>query len=136
MVTPCGRTIVARGAAGRVSPPRPGETFRADAASEEGGARIVRAVTRFVMPFRIPAAARAALAALAVLLVLLPAVAAPVLAADATVHIRDGGLDPMRLVVAPGTTVTWVNDASDRHRMRSHSGPTEFDSGNLEPGES
>jgi plastocyanin len=96
----------------------------------------VRAVTRLVMPFRTHAAARAGLAALAALLILLPAVAAPVLAVDATVRIRDGVLDPMRLVVAPGTTVTWVNDAGDRHRMRSQSGPTEFDSGNLEPGES
>jgi plastocyanin len=88
------------------------------------------------MPFRIPAAVRAALAALLALVMLLPIAAVPALAVDTTVRITDGGLDPMKLVVAPGTTVVWVNDAGDRHRMRSESGPTEFDSDNLEPGES
>jgi plastocyanin len=44
-------------------------------------------------------------------------------------------LEPARLEVAPGTSVTWRNDDDERHRMRSRSGPQEFDSGNLEPGE-
>ena len=61
----------------------------------------------------------------------------PVAAAaeEATVRIS-AGLDPAELSVAPGTTVRWVNDDVDRHRVRSTGdGPTSFDSGNLEPGE-
>jgi plastocyanin len=60
---------------------------------------------------------------------------AAVSAATVTVHMA-GGLSPRSITVAPGTTVRWVNDSDDRHRMRSRNGPVEFDSGNIEPGES
>ena len=63
---------------------------------------------------------------------LLPAAAQ---AATVTVHLTDG-LSPRSITVAPGTTVRWTNDSDDRHRMRSRNGPVEFDSGNIEPGES
>ena len=56
-------------------------------------------------------------------------------AATVTVHMA-GGLSPRSITVAPGTTVRWINDSDDRHRMRSRNGPVEFDSGNIEPGES
>jgi plastocyanin len=68
----------------------------------------------------------------AVLVALLP----PAIAAadDIDVLIADS-LRPAELTVPPGTTITFVNQDADRHRMRSVSGPTEFDSGNLEQGE-
>lgn len=44
-------------------------------------------------------------------------------------------LRPARLVVSPGTVVTWRNRDGERHRVRSRRGPVKFDSGNLEPGE-
>ena len=43
-------------------------------------------------------------------------------------------LDPATATVRPGDTVTWRNDDGTRHRMRSTSGPAEFDSGNMDPG--
>ena len=55
--------------------------------------------------------------------------------ASETVVIADG-LEPTELVVSTGTTVTWQNEDDERRRMRSSGGPVEFDSGNLEPGES
>lgn len=45
-------------------------------------------------------------------------------------------LEPPTLTITPGDTVTWRNDDGQRHRMRSTSGPTEFDSGDLDQGES
>lgn len=45
-------------------------------------------------------------------------------------------LEPATVTIAPGDSITWRNDDSQRHRMRSTSGPTEFDSGDLDPGES
>ncbi len=45
-------------------------------------------------------------------------------------------LEPGELVVAPNTSVTWVNSDGARHRIESTSGPERFDSGNLDPGES
>jgi plastocyanin len=53
----------------------------------------------------------------------------------ATIEISDR-LTPRDLTVAPGTTVTWVNADSERHRIRSTSGPVDIDSGNLDPGQS
>jgi plastocyanin len=44
-------------------------------------------------------------------------------------------LDPATITIAPGDRITWRNDDDERHRIRSLSGPREFDSGNLEPGE-
>ena len=45
------------------------------------------------------------------------------------------GVAPATLSVAIGDTVTWRNSDSARHRIRSRTGPVEFDSGNLEPGQ-
>lgn len=66
---------------------------------------------------------------------LMALVALPVEAQVATVTIGTS-LDPANLTVTPGTTVTWDNTDGDRHRVQSTSGPEEFDSGNLESGES
>jgi plastocyanin len=56
-------------------------------------------------------------------------------ARSAVVVIRDG-FDPAVLRVTVDTTVTWRNADDERHRVRSTGGPLEFDSGDLEPGES
>lgn len=77
-------------------------------------------------------ALRPALLLAALLVGLLPA---GVDAATVTVHIGSS-LNPKTLTIAPGTTVRWVNESDTRYRMRSRNGPEEFDSGNLEPGES
>ena len=58
----------------------------------------------------------------------------PASAADVTVTITDT-LDPLTLEIGLGDSVTWRNDDGERHRMRSTSGPEEFDSGNLDAGE-
>ena len=82
-------------------------------------------------------AGRALRGGLATALVAL-ALAVPLSAAAATtetIRITDR-LEPAEISVAAGTTVRWVNDSRERHRMRSQSGPARFDSGNLEPGES
>ena len=55
------------------------------------------------------------------------------LAAEVTISISNN-LNPRDVAIAPGVTVEWVNLDSERHRMRSVSGPEEFDSGNLERG--
>jgi len=55
-------------------------------------------------------------------------------AATATVTI-DTTLHPATLTVQPGTSVTWVNNDHERHRMRSRNGPVEWDSNDLEPGD-
>lgn len=74
------------------------------------------------------------LAAVAALLaVMLPQATA--IAADETISIGSS-LSPKELTITPGTNVTWVNDDGERHRVRSETGPEEFDSGNLDPGES
>src|SRR5688500_1857182 len=59
---------------------------------------------------------------------------APAQAADTTVTITDH-LTPATVTVAPGTRVVWRNADADRHRVRTTSGPAEFDSGNIEPGQ-
>ncbi len=58
-----------------------------------------------------------------------------VAAAAPAVDISAAGLRPATLTVTPGTTVTWTNNDLDRHRVRSQSGPVEFDSGDLDPGQ-
>ncbi|HET7829603.1 MAG TPA: cupredoxin domain-containing protein [Candidatus Limnocylindrales bacterium] len=79
--------------------------------------------------------AAARVAAIVVTALTIAVLAAPaVLAAGVTVRIGSS-LDPVSLTVATGTTVTWVNDDVERHRVRSTSGPYRIDSGNLEPGE-
>jgi plastocyanin len=58
----------------------------------------------------------------------------PSLAVGVTIRIEES-FDPSEVTVAPGTTITWVNDSGDRRRVRTTSGPAEFDSGNLEAGQ-
>jgi plastocyanin len=61
----------------------------------------------------------------------------PPAAAAATASISiTSTLELRDLTVAVGTLVTWTNNDGDRHRMRTTSGPVEFDSGNLDSGES
>ena len=79
---------------------------------------------------------RVALAVLALATALLVALPTAGLAAEKTVHIANGTLAPGSITIAPGTTVTWINDEGIEHRMRSTSGPAEFDSGGLKPGAS
>ena len=54
--------------------------------------------------------------------------------ASLTIHITSG-VDPAVVTVPPGTAVTFVNEDGSRHRMRTTSGPVEFDTGNLEAGQ-
>jgi plastocyanin len=61
--------------------------------------------------------------------------ASPVLGQSEEVVIG-ADLRPARLEVPVGATVTWRNTDGERHRMRSRTGPEDFDSGNLEPGQS
>jgi plastocyanin len=62
---------------------------------------------------------------------------APVAASATTVSVRiTDRLAPAELTVPAGATVRFVNADDERHRMRSQSGPAEFDSHNLEPGQS
>ncbi len=70
--------------------------------------------------------------------VALLAVVSPLATAVAAEEIVSIGaeLSPKDLTVAPGTNVTWQNNDDERHRMRSETGPEEFDSGNLEAGQS
>jgi plastocyanin len=45
-------------------------------------------------------------------------------------------LTPVLVEIELGATVTWSNQDGERHRVRSRDGPLEFDSGNLDTGES
>lgn len=45
-------------------------------------------------------------------------------------------LEPAELTVGTNSTVTWTNNDGARHRIQSTSGPGDFDSGNLDSGES
>src|SRR5262245_16820563 len=64
-------------------------------------------------------------------------VVSPVTVSAASVTIRiTSRLEPAELTVAPGTRIRFANADDERHRMRSQSGPAEFDSHNLEPGQS
>lgn len=78
--------------------------------------------------------ARDALALLAALTLAAAAYPWPSLAAGVTIRIVES-FDPPEVTVAPGTTITWVNESGDRHRVRTTSGPAEFDSGDLEAGQ-
>ena len=84
------------------------------------------------MPFVFRRLVSAALAAFVVAAFIAPA---PASAATATINITNR-LSPASLSVAAGTTIRFVNADDERHRMRSQSGPAEFDSHNLEPGQS
>src|SRR5919107_777184 len=68
---------------------------------------------------------------MAALLVFGPAASAP---DEMTVSIQDFFFDPGQLTVAPGTTVTWVNDGEEPHPSTADDGT--WDSGTLQPGES
>ena len=68
-------------------------------------------------------------------LVVLSLVAPAALAADPVTVTITNRLEPAVISVAPGTAVTWRNADGERHRIRSISGPEEFDTGNLDPGE-
>ena len=81
----------------------------------------------------IRSARRASPPALVLAAVLAASLPAAVDAATVTVRLGDT-LNPKTLTVDSGTTVRWVNESADRHRMRSRAGPVEFDSGNIEPG--
>jgi plastocyanin len=50
-----------------------------------------------------------------------------------TVTITDRLSEP-DVRIEPGTTVTWINQDAERHRIRSTAGPADIDSGNLDPG--
>lgn len=52
-----------------------------------------------------------------------------------TVSIHDHAFDPAQLDVAPGTTVTWVNNDTEPQTATSDDGKL-FDSGVLQPGQS
>lgn len=58
----------------------------------------------------------------------------PSFAAGVTIRILET-FDPSQVTVAPGTTITWVNESGNRHRVSTTAGPSEFDSGNLEAGQ-
>ena len=62
--------------------------------------------------------------------------AATALAQDEAIVVISDSLEPAHLAVTVGTTVTWRNEDGERHRMRSRGGPVDFDSGNMEAGES
>jgi plastocyanin len=53
---------------------------------------------------------------------------------EMTVSIQDFFFEPDQLTVAPGTTVTWVNDGQTPHTSTADDGT--WDSGTLQPGES
>ena len=55
-------------------------------------------------------------------------------AQDEVVSIQDGYFDPAHIVVAPGTTVRWVNEGEKPHNVTADDGL--FDSGTLYPGDS
>ena len=79
---------------------------------------------------------RRATALLAMLLILVaPLIPAALAAEPLTISIA-ASLDPSAATVDLGALVTWVNNDSERHRIRSTAGPVGFDSGNLDPGES
>jgi LPXTG-motif cell wall-anchored protein len=53
---------------------------------------------------------------------------------EMTVSIQDFFFDPSQLTVAPGTTVTWVNEGEAPHTVTSTDGK-ELDSATLQPGD-
>ncbi|MDK1017180.1 MAG: plastocyanin/azurin family copper-binding protein [Actinomycetota bacterium] len=64
------------------------------------------------------------------------AIAPAVLAATPVTVMIGATLNPKEITIRPGTLVIWSNEDSERHRVRSTTGPVGFDSGNLDPGES
>ena len=68
---------------------------------------------------------------LAAMLISVPAASAQ---DEMTVSIQDFFFDPGQLTVAPGTTVTWVNEGQAPHTVTSTDGK-ELDSATLQPGD-
>ena len=62
-----------------------------------------------------------------------PVQAAPV-ENPVTVNVQDDAFDPATTSIAPGTTVTWVNNDDEAHTVTADDGL--FDSGRLDPGDS
>jgi plastocyanin len=56
--------------------------------------------------------------------------------ADAVITITGNGVSPGSITVQAGDVVEFRNRDDDRHRMRSRSGPVEFDTDDLESGQS
>lgn len=71
-----------------------------------------------------------AILSMAALLVFAPAASAQ---DDMTVSIQDFSFNPGQITVAPGTTVTWVNDGQASHTTTADDGS--WDSGTLQQGE-
>jgi len=72
-----------------------------------------------------------AILSMAAMLISVPAASAQ---DDMTVSIQDFFFDPGQLTVAPGTTVTWVNEGQAPHTVTSTDGK-ELDSATLQPGD-
>jgi plastocyanin len=87
-----------------------------------------------VSAFNFPHGRRLALMVLGVV-VSVTSIAPHVEAAAITISITST-LDPATVTVPPNTVVTFANQDGARHRMRTTSGPAEFDSGNIEAGQS
>src|SRR5215212_7989250 len=71
-----------------------------------------------------------AILSMAAMLISVPAASAQ---DEMTVSIQDFFFDPGQLTVAPGTTVTWVNNGQAPHTTTADDGT--WDSGTLQPGE-
>jgi plastocyanin len=71
-----------------------------------------------------------AILSMVVLVVFAPAASAQ---DDMTVSIQDFFFSPDQMTVAPGTTVTWVNDGQQPHTSTADDGT--WDSGTLQPGD-
>jgi plastocyanin len=69
-----------------------------------------------------------------------PAPSAPAAGAqnqqNVSVNIQNFAFDPPNITVAPGTTVTWVNNDSAPHTVTATDPAGAFDSGTLQPGQS
>jgi plastocyanin len=74
------------------------------------------------------------LAALSLVALVLFAPTAGAQGKSVTVSIKDFAFDPPNATVAPGTTVTWVNNDQVPHTATANDGA--FDSGTLQPGQS
>src|SRR5215210_8604443 len=76
------------------------------------------------------------LAALSLVALLLLAPTAGAQGKTMTVNIKDFAFNPPNITVAPGTTVTWVNNDQAPHTVTATDPAGAFDSGTLQPGQS
>jgi plastocyanin len=74
------------------------------------------------------------LAALSLVALVLFALTAGAQGKTTTVSIKNFAFNPPNATVAPGTTVTWVNNDQTAHTVTANDGA--FDSGTLQPGQS